>query len=333
MSDRTKEKDAAAWVPPMEFDPSRAVPAPVELDSAGPLEGEVLPPPVRPKRRRRAAAVFVGSLAALVLAAVGFDTADMIARAFDISPWLGGVLSGLAGVAVASLGVVTGREWRAFARLRRVDALRMEAALLRSKGGHGGARPLLDRVEALYAGRREMEGPRRDLSSALTDAHDDREVLDLAERTLLAPLDRQAYRLVLTASRDVGVATALSPAALLDVAVVLWRNMKLVREVAALYGARPGLIGSARLVRRMAENIGVAGVADASDALVTDALGGTLAAALSARLGQGVINGLLTARIGLTAMHLCRPLPYAENRRPRLAEIRKELLRLPKEVL
>lgn len=321
------------WIPPMEFDPARAVPAPVELDDAGPLQGEVLPPPKRRKGRLRAAKVFAGSVALLVATAIGFDTVDMVSRAFAFSPILGGALSGLAGIAVASLGVLAGREWRTFARLRKVDALRLDAAMLRSKGGHGGAEPLLRRVQGLYSGRPELAKADAELRASLNDAHDDREVLDLAERTLLSPLDRAAYRLVMNASRDVGIATALSPAALLDAAIVLWRNMRLVREIATLYAARPGLIGSARLVRRMAENIGVAGVADASDTLVADALGGTLAASISARLGQGVINGLLTARIGLTAMHLCRPLPFSEQRRPRLAEIRKELLRLPKDVL
>lgn len=336
----TKEAPAPGpgWIPPMEFDPARAVPAPVDLDSAGPLgrdvlEGEVLPPAGRKRGRFRAAKLFAGSVALLVGVAIGFDTVDMVARAFAFSPLLGGALTGLAGIAVASLGVLTGREWRAFARLRKVDGLRMEAAMLRSKGGHGGADPLLDRVQSLYAGRADLDRARAELGAARTDAHDDRDVLDLAERTLLSPLDSRAYRLVLAASRDTAIATALSPAAVLDVAIVLWRNMKLVREIATLYAARPGLFGSARLVRRMAENIGAAGLADASDSLVTDALGGTLAASISARLGQGVINGLLTARIGLTAMHLCRPLPFGEDRKPKLADIRKELMRLPREVL
>lgn len=331
MSDRVKDKDRT-WIPPMEFDPAKAVPAPVELDGAGPLEGEVLPPP-KPRRGMGAAKLLVGSLAALVAVGIGFDTADMLTRAFAISPILGGALAGLGALAVGALGVIAGREWRAYSRLATVDALRTEAALLRSKGGHGKAGRLKDRVAALYAGRRNLRAARDRLSLAVTDAHDDREVLDLTERTLLDPLDRAAYRLVITASRDVALTTALSPAALLDAAIVLWRNARLVREVAGLYAARPGLFGSARLLRRMAENIGVAGVAESADTLLVDALGAGAVGAVSAKLGQGMINGLLTARIGLAAMHLCRPLPFAPDRTPRLAEIRNELLSLPKRVL
>ncbi|MFM2044577.1 MAG: hypothetical protein RLY86_3153, partial [Pseudomonadota bacterium] len=305
------EPDRPAFVPPMEFDPAAAMPAAIQEGEGrhSPADGGVLDPgavssAAKPRRgRMRAAKILAGSLAALVAVAIGVDTADLLVRAFDLSPILGGALSGLAALAVGSLAVITGREWRAYARLKRVDHLRLQGALVRAKGGHGGqggAGPLLARVTALYRGRAEMAAPIARLSTHLPDAVDDRDRLDLAERTLMAPLDQAAYRLVLAASRDVALATALSPAALLDAALVLWRTMKLVREIATLYAARPGLVGSARLVRRMAENIGAAGLADASDTLVTDALGGTLAAALSARLGQGVINGLLTARIGLT---------------------------------
>lgn len=329
----TDRKTATGWTAPMEFDPATAVPLPPEpeTDRPVPLEGEILPPR---RRGRGAAKLLVLSLTALVLAAIGFDTADLVARAFAWSPWAGGALAGLAALAVASLGVMTAREAVAWRRLRRVDGLRLHAARLLRTGGTGAEAQTLRRdVSGLYQGRPALTPALKALDATITDAHDAREILALTDRILLAPVDAAAYRLVVAASRDVAVGTALSPAALLDAALVLWRNMRLVREIAALYAARPGLIGSARLVRRMAENIGVAGIAESGDGLVVDMLGGTLAAALSARLGQGMINGLLTARIGLTAMHLCRPLPFPGDRQPGLDDIRKELLRLPRRVL
>lgn len=332
MSDRTRDTDRA-WTPPMEFDPAAAVPVPEGDAATAPgLDGEVLPPQAL-RRGMTAAKVLVGSLAALFLVAVGFDTADLLHRAFALSPWLGGALSGLGVLAVGSFGMLAGREWRAYRRLATVDALRTRSAMVQAKGGHGAAAPTLEALGALYDGRPDMATPRERLRLALTDAHDDREALELAERTLLEPLDRAAYRLVLKASRDVAVGTALSPAALLDAALVLWRNARLVREIAGLYAARPGLFGSARLLRRMAENIGIAGMAESADGLVVDALGAGAVGAVSARLGQGMVNGLLTARIGLTAMHLCRPLAFSPDRKPRLAEIRKQLAQLPKDVL
>lgn len=36
--------------------------------------------------------------------------------------------------------------------------------------------------------------------------------------------------------------------------------------------------------------------------------------------------GLLTARLGLKAMELCRPLPWLPGEKPRLGEFRRELV-------
>jgi putative membrane protein len=49
-------------------------------------------------------------------------------------------------------------------------------------------------------------------------------------------------------------------------------------------------------------------------------LGHGLAARLSTRLGEGVINGLMTARIGIAAMDLCRPLPFRAAKRPGIGD-------------
>ncbi|HYC03601.1 MAG TPA: TIGR01620 family protein [Azospirillaceae bacterium] len=324
MNDDPVKTRAPGWVPPMEFDPERAVPAPVEGEDGAALDGEVLPPEARP-RRRWAWRVALLSAVALFAVSVGIDTAGLLLTAYAISPWLGGAVAALVVGLVGGLGLVAGRELRAYLRLGQVDALRAEAGLLAAGRGHGRAGPVVAQVAALYGGR--LAAGRDALSRAVTDAHDDRETLDLAERLLLAPLDNQAYRLVLRASRDTALFTAVSPVALLDVAVALWRNLKLVREIASLYAARPGLVGTARLLKRVLANLAIAGVVDSSQDLVAGALGAGVAGALSARVGQGVVNGLLTARVGIAAMQLCRPLPFTEETRPSLARIRQELLK------
>ena len=52
-----------------------------------------------------------------------------------------------------------------------------------------------------------------------------------------------------------------------------------------------------------------------------------LAARLSARLGEGMVNGLLTARLGLLAIDLTRPLPFHALPRPSLNDLASNLLR------
>ena len=58
-----------------------------------------------------------------------------------------------------------------------------------------------------------------------------------------------------------------------------------------------------------------------------EALGHGVASKLSSRLGEGVVNGLLTSRFGIAAMDLCRPLPFAALPRPTIGSIAKVLAR------
>jgi putative membrane protein len=57
------------------------------------------------------------------------------------------------------------------------------------------------------------------------------------------------------------------------------------------------------------------------DSLVQQVLGHGLAARLSARLGEGVLNGMLTARVGLSAMAVCRPMPFAAKKAPGVSDV------------
>ena len=58
-----------------------------------------------------------------------------------------------------------------------------------------------------------------------------------------------------------------------------------------------------------------------------------IAARLSARAAQGIGAGLLTARLGIKAMELCRPLPWLEEDKPRLGDFRRDLITRLKETL
>ena len=65
----------------------------------------------------------------------------------------------------------------------------------------------------------------------------------------------------------------------------------------------------------------------ASDSLIQQMLGHGVAAKLSQRLGEGVLNGLLTARLGLAAIDVARPLPFTALPRPALTDLAKDLLK------
>src|SRR5690606_14084140 len=139
------------------------------------------------------------------------------------------------------------------------------------------------------AGRRRLQ----ELEGEILDCAD---LLALAERELLAGLDREARDIVMNSAKRVSVVTAISPRALIDVAFVLFEASRLIRRLSQHYGGRPGGLGFIKLVRDVLGHLAVTGSIAVGDSLVQQLVGHGLAARLSARLGEGVINGLMTVR-------------------------------------
>jgi len=78
---------------------------------------------------------------------------------------------------------------------------------------------------------------------------------------------------------------------------------------------------------RQFAHLAVTGSVAIGDGLIQQALGHGLASRLSAKLGEGVLNGFLTARLGLAALDVIRPLPFAALPRPALSDLIKDLTR------
>ena len=173
------------------------------------------------------------------------------------------------------------------------------------------------------AGARRGRGSKA-ISSDIIDGAD---LVRLAERELMEPLDHDARRIVSAAAKRVSLVTAVSPRAAVDMLFVLVTALRLVRRLAYLYGGRPGTLGVIRLMREVIAHLALTGGMAAGDSVIQQVLGHGIAAKVSVRLGEGVLNGLLTARVGLAAIEVTRPLPFAALPPPTLADVAGHLLR------
>jgi putative membrane protein len=140
----------------------------------------------------------------------------------------------------------------------------------------------------------------------------------------MSGLDRQARQLTLNARR-VSVVTAVSPRAFVDLAYVGFEAVPPDPRHGRAVWRTSGNIGMIRLFRDVIAHLAVTGAVAAGDSLIQQVVGHGLAAKLSARLGEGVINGLMTARIGISAMDLCRPMPFAALKRPGIGDFMSDI--------
>jgi putative membrane protein len=289
-------------------------------------EADTLPPPPAPRRRGLPLLqIFLTALGAIISVAFALWLDGLIRSLFSRNDWLGYAAIGVTAIgALALLGIVA-REWLGMRRLAAVQALRDEAVKAALEPKPAKARAVLDKLVKLSESIPETAAGRAALARTAGEIIDAGGLLGLAEIELLGPTDRKVRQLILNASKRVSIVTAVSPRALVDLGYVLFESTRLVRSIAEAYGTKPGRLGMFRLFRDVIAHLAVTGSIAAGDSLVQQILGHGIASKLSARLGEGVVNGLMTARIGIAAMDLLRPLPFKALRRPGIGDFMGDL--------
>jgi putative membrane protein len=314
---------------PFELDPATLAPDRVQLvepEPHHPLPVALGPEVAETAPRRPWRRLLFGAGGALLAGLLGIEAYDLASGLFVRSSILGwGFTVLLGGTLVGALGAGAHAVW-SLGRLARLERLRARATPLLASDAHGRAEPLLDEIARAYEDRPELAAAVARFRREADDALSDGERLTLFGHRVLAPLDRRAQRLVLRAARDIGVLTALSPLGLLDGAIVLARTLAMLRAIARVYGVRPGHGTTGRLLRRSLANVLAAGVGELVADAAVETAGASLLAVLSAKAGQGVVNGVLAARLGLAAMQLCRPLPFTPEELPTIRQLRAQLL-------
>lgn len=261
------------------------------------------------------------SLMALILLTL-VQTGLGLRDAWVASPWLFsfyGVVLGLVG-SWAIVGAVS--EYQKLKRLKQVADTQDTGARLALSMQMGEADSFIDNIVRHYP---DSQGLQR-LRHSLKDEHNDAEKVLLFEDLVLTERDELAKKVVCRYAAESAVLLAASPLAALDMAIILWRNQRMLRDVAACYGIELGYWSRIKLIRSIVINIIYAGTSELVTDLGTQLLSVEMTGKLSARLAQGLGGGLLTARLGYQAMALCRPIGFREGQRPKLSKVHQELL-------
>jgi putative membrane protein len=307
-------------------DAARPAAAPAVPDMSGPQTSMQQVAALAARKPSRLGRWFWSLLVMLTGFVVSLATYDYVQTLLARSPVLGAIALGLLGVFCCVLVVIGLRELAAFARLRRLDGVHRAAVTAHAQNDLAQARAVIVRLHHLYKAREDTAWGRQRLTEQANDMLDADALLGLAETTVLVPLDAAAMREVEAAARQVATVTAIVPLALADVVTALTANLRMIRRIAEVYGGRSGTFGSWRLTRTVLTHLVATGAVAVGDDLIGSIAGGGVLSKISRRFGEGVVNGALTARVGVAAIEVCRPLPFHVTKRPSVTALVRRAL-------
>jgi putative membrane protein len=272
--------------------------------------------------------IFLSAVSGLIFLAFLVWVQDTFLTLLGRKDWLGWAATLLLATAVFAFVMIISREIAGLYRLSAITLVRLRADAALAAENISEARSASREIRAMLEERRELAAGVARLKRHQGDILDARQVLTLTERELLLPLDREARVTVGTSGRRVSMVTALSPAAVFSVGFVAYENFRMLRTLAGVYGGRPGFIAVMRLMRLIAGHLALTGGIAFTDDILGQFVGHGMTSRVSKRLGEGLINGGFTIRIGIAAIEVLRPLPYIEARQPRLREFVTEFLKV-----
>lgn len=266
-----------------------------------------------------------GLLGLFIMVLVG-DAWLTLANAYNNNFLLGTITAFFLLLVVASLAVFILQEGRSLRYYTARKETKQHVHTQIQSGNEQNITKALARLEKQLSKHEELRWSLGRYKEQMPNAnYSAQERLALFEREILAPLDNNAMALIEHHARMSALVTSISPFALIDMLVTLWRNMRLIREIAQVYGTRLSYLSSVRLMSQVTKTVLLSGSLEAADGLIHQMLGSGLVGRLSTKMGQGLVNGLFTARLGLAAMEQARPLGFIHIKRPGLSAVAKAL--------
>lgn len=168
--------------------------------------------------------------------------------------------------------------------------------------------------------------------SQINETHTHQEIMTLFEQSVMISLDKRAMKVIETHMTDSAILVALSPLALVDMLFVAWRNLRMVNQIAAIYGLELNYLSRIRLLKLVLFNVAFVGGAELITELGSEFVSQDLVGKFSTRAAQGIGAGVLTARLGLHTLKLCRPIPFSQSA-PKLSQLRLSLINRVKDMM
>jgi len=293
---------------------------PAEQDSYNVLENELDTITVSAKPRWAWRIVFSLSAMMLIVESINFFIAGFAASPISTSVY-GAIFATLAFVS----GTALVKELSGLRQLKHQNKVKQDALAIYQDESSVDVRALCEKISAKLPGDLLSDDEENKWQEILASQYSDAELLHLYEKIVLAKVDQKALDEVAKFSTEAVVLVALSPVAIIDMLIILWRNLRMINKISGLYGLKLGYWSRIRLIKQVFINMAYAGASELVADFGSEVLSADLLGKLSARLGQGLGAGLLTARLGLKTIQSCRPLPFGDSP-PKIGHVRREII-------
>ncbi|CAH1558076.1 YcjF family protein [Vibrio rotiferianus] len=256
---------------------------------------------------------------------VGWQAVDSVITAVQTADWLALGWAGFI-TTIASFGLgALGKELWKLRKLRNHFSVQEESEALIDSQSVGKGKAFCEKVAEQSGVLAENPGFDR-WQNSVNPAHSDAEILEMYDSMVVSQQDKLATKIVSQHATESAALVAVSPLAAADMLLVAWRNFKMIDNLSKVYGVELGYASRIKLLRAVFVNMAAAGASELAIDASMDLMSMDLAGKISARAGQGLGVGILTARLGLKSMALLRPLPWYPERKVKLGAIRKEVV-------
>ncbi len=269
----------------------------LEDETIARLEPELILAPRPTRRGPGTVALLLTGLAVLVCGFAALQAGNFVAAQFARSATLGWLTLAVAAAGLLLIGWAVWRELRETWRLQAVDALRtgLVDPATRREAAQAWLATLPDHAELL---------------PAIRVANDPDAILVLLQAGPGAALRARAQALGRRAAMQVFALTAAVPSPAFDALAVAWRGARLMREIAALHGLRPGLFATLGLLRRTASAATLVAASNfATDAMVRAAVSNPLLGHVAGDMAGAGIAARRMLTLARAAEAACSPLP------------------------
>ena len=243
------------------------------------------------------------------------DAVDMLGRLSMTGGWLYWLYLAALSLLFISLALVL---WRSFKQMKALENAQKLQQFFEKQKKDPDAELIVETLKLLDF-YETFQNPHlirqsRHLRESMSHSHDYKMIYHDLDEQVLEVIDAEVKKRISAASSQAALSTAISPLALLDALIVIWRSVRLSTEIAGLYGLKPGWLGTMVLLKKGAFNVFFAGTAELLSEYISEAAEATMISRLSTAATQGVSNGVLLARLGYGVMQACRPLPMRIKR-------------------